>query len=328
MKITNRALLALLLVLIVTACFVTGISGPTVVNIGQTVTYDIAFETDSSGANGTAYVFFDVPADWTFVSATYDANVNGANVAGTPTSGVSSSGSPCVVLPLEAGYQRLGFSQTFPTVTANDSGVLHVTLNAGATAGGYTLEATGAGTFGGPQQQCNATRTLDVTVNPEGPAPVAPRPQKSFSPSTIAPGGTSRLTFGIVNQNNQPITNVAFTDTSPAGHVNATPPNIASTCGGTPSSTANTLSLTGGTVPALSTCTVSIDVTAAAEGSYVNTVPVGAISSSSHGVSQATATATLNVGAAAASAAVPTASEWALMLMAAGLVVVAMKMMR
>jgi uncharacterized repeat protein (TIGR01451 family) len=329
MKITKRALLALLLVLIAAACFVTGISGPAVVNIGQTVTYDIAFETDSSGANGTAYVFFDVPADWTFVSATYDANVNGANVSGTPTTGVSSSGSPCVVLPLEAGYQRLGFSQTFPTVTANDSGVLHVTMNVGLAAGSYTLEATGAGSFGGPTQQCNATRSLNVTVNPEGPAPVPPRPQKSFSPSTIAPGGTSRLTFGIVNQNNQPITGVAFTDTYPAGLVNATPPNISSTCGGTPSSTANTLSLTGGTVPASSTCTVSIDVTAAAAGNYVNTVPTGTISSSSHGTNTQTATATLSVGAAPpASAAVPTASEWALLLMAAALVVVAMKMMR
>jgi large repetitive protein len=330
MKITKRAFLALLLVLIVTACFVTGISGPTAVSTGDTVTYDIAFETDSSGANGTAYVFFDVPAGWTFNNATYDANVNGANVSGSPTTGVSSSGSPCVVLPLEAGYQRLGFSQTFPTVTASDSGVLHVTLTVGGAAGGYTLEATGAGTFGGPQQQCNATRTLDITVSDEPPPLTPPSVSKSFSPASIVAGGTSRLTITLSNANAEAITGVAFTDTYPAGLTTDTPDNITTTCGGTASSTASSVSLTGGTIPANGSCTVAIDVTAAADGSYVNSIPAGAVTSSNAGSNTAASnTATLSVGAAPpASAAVPTASEWALMLMAAALVVVAMKMMR
>jgi uncharacterized repeat protein (TIGR01451 family) len=318
---TRRALFALLLLLVLAACFVTSISGPTVVPAGATVTYDIAFETDSSGANGTAYVFFDVPADWTFVSATYDANVNGANVSGTPATNVSTSGTACVAMPLKPGYQRLGFSQTFPTVTSNDSGVLHVTLTVGGAANPYRLEATGAGSFGGPQQQCNATRTLDVTVLDELSPPLV---AKTFSPASIAAGDTSRLTVTFSNENAQPISGVHFSDSYPSGLRNATPANLANTCGGTASSTPGSVSLAGATIPPNGSCTVSIDVTAPADGSYTNNLPPGAVTSNAG--SNAPAEATLTVGA--SSVTVPTASEWALLLMAAGLVAVAMKMMR
>lgn len=325
MTITKRSLCVLLLVLFAAACFVTSISGPTAVSVGQTVTYDIAFETDSAGTNGTAYVFFDVPVGWTFNSATYDATVNGAAVSGTPNSGVSSSGSPCVVLPLDAGYQRFGFSETFPVTTASDSGVLHVTLTVGGAAGGYTLEATGAGSFGGPSQQCGATRTLGVDVS-EVAALTPPSVAKSFAPASIAPGGTSRLTVTLSNANAEPITGVAFTDTYPAGLTNATPTNIATTCGGTASSTANSLSLSGGTIPANGSCTVAIDVTAATPGSYPNSIPAGAVTSTNAGSNASgSTTATLTVGAAAAAEAVPTASEWALIAMAAALAVFALK---
>jgi uncharacterized repeat protein (TIGR01451 family) len=328
MKTLRRAVPLLIVLLVLAACFVTGITGPTSVTVGQNVTYDIAFETDSSGTNGTAYVFFDVPAGWTFTGATYDATVNGAAVSDTPNTGVSSSGSPCVVLPLEAGYQRLGFSETFPVVTASDSGVLHVSFTVGGPAGGYTLEATGAGSFGGPSQQCNATRTLDVTVG-EGTVLTPPTVAKAFAPASIAPGGTSRLTVTLSNANAQPITGVAFTDTYPAGLVNATPSNIATTCGGTASSTANSLSLSGGTIPANGSCTVAIDVTAATPGNYPNSIPSGAVTSDNAGSNTAgSTTATLTVGAAQGEADVPTASEWALIVMAMALALVGWKMMR
>ena len=168
MTITKRSLSVLLLLLIATACFVTAVTGPTTVTIGQSVTYDIPFETDSSGSNGTAYVFFDVPSGWTLTAATYDATVNGSATSGNATTGVAQSGTPCIAVPgPPAGYQRLGFSATFPTVTASDSGTLHVTLTVGGPTGGYTLSAFGGGSFGGPTQQCNSHQpdTLDVTVN-------------------------------------------------------------------------------------------------------------------------------------------------------------------
>jgi uncharacterized repeat protein (TIGR01451 family) len=314
-------------VLLAAACFVTGISGPTNVDPGQTVTYDIPFETNSSGTNGTAYVWFDVPSDWTFNNATYDATVNGSNVSGSPATGVGTSGSPCVALPgPAAGYQRLGFSATFPTVTASDSGVLHVTLTVGGASGPYTLAATGGGSFGGPQSQCNSTETLDVEVS--SPAPTAPVVEKFFTPATIAPGGTSRLTIRLQNDNAAPITDVAFTDSYPAGLVNSATPNLTTTCVGSAGSAPSSVSLSDATIPANGNCTVSIDVTAAAEGVYVNDIPAGAVTSSV-GLPNESTTGTLNVTAAAvASPTVPTMGEWGLMLLAIGLGVIAIKMLR
>src|SRR5207344_846705 len=54
---------------------------------------------------------------------------------------------------------------------------------------------------------------------------------------------------------------------------------------GTVGSTAGSVTLTGGTVPANSSCTFQIDVTAATSGSYANTIAAGTL----------TATAVANV---------------------------------
>lgn len=325
MTITKRSLFVLVLLLILVGCFVTGLTGPTTVTVGQSATYDIPFETDSSGTNGTAYVFVDVPTGWTLTGATYNATVNGSATSGNATTGVVQSGTPCIAVPAPAaGYQRHGFSATFPTVTGSDSGTLHVTFTVSGPAGGYTLRAFGGGSFGGPTQQCNSqqTETLDVTVN--APAPTPPSVAKSFTPGSITAGGTSRLTVTLTNANAAAITNVAFTDTYPAGLVTATTPNLATTCGGTPSSTANSVSLANGTIPANSSCTVAIDVTAATDGVYVNDIPAGAVTSST-GSNTASTTATLNVGPAQAAEGIPTLGEWAMMLMVAALALAALK---
>jgi hypothetical protein len=327
-KITKRALWILPLVLIATACFVTGFTGQTTVNVGAVgMAYHIPFETNSSGSNGTAYVFVDVPLGWTVTSVTYDATVNRSAVSGNATTGVAQSGTPCVaVAGPAAGYQRLGFSVTFPTVTANDSGTLHLIFTISGSPGTFTLRAFGGGAFGGPTQECNddQTETLDVNVFGEI-APMPPRPQKSFAPSSIAPGGTSRLMVRLTNPNAQTMTAVSFTDTYPTGVATAPTPNIANTCGGTASSTANSLSLSAGTIAGNSNCEVSIDVTAAAPGSYVNTIPAGTVFSSVGTPNTQATSATLTAAAAPASTDVPAASEWALIVMAAMLAWVAIK---
>jgi uncharacterized repeat protein (TIGR01451 family) len=330
MTITRRTLSALLLLLLAAACFVTGLTGPTTVTVGQSATYDIPFETDSSGTNGTAYVFVDVPTGWTLTNATYNATVNGSATSGSATTGVAQSGTPCVAVAAPpAGYQRLGFSATFPIVTAADSGTLHVTFTIGGPTGSYTLSAFGGGSFGGPTQQCNSnqTATLGVTVNPVA-ALAAPSVSKAFAPSTVAAGATSRLTITLSNSNSTAIAGAAFTDTYPSGLVNATPTNIATTCGGTASSTTNSVSLTGGTIPGNGSCTVGIDVTAASANSYSNTIASGGVTTTNAGSNTQATTAVLTVtGPVTQAAAVPTLSEWALMVMAAMLALLALKKM-
>jgi uncharacterized repeat protein (TIGR01451 family) len=135
---------------------------------------------------------------------------------------------------------------------------------------------------------------------------------KSFLPASIASGGQSTITFALTNSNPVAITAVGFTDTLPTtaggapGNMTivnpvAPPSPPSTTCTGAPVYTAvngsSVFTVSGLTVPASGSCTVSFMVMAAlgqAAGIYVNTVPAGAISGST-GASTTPATASLTV---------------------------------
>src|SRR5450755_1723128 len=107
------------------------------------------------------------------------------------------------------------------------------------------------------------------------PVPNASTPTiaKSFSPNSIVAGGVSTLTFTLSNANGAAVTNVSFTDTYPAFLFNATPPTVVNTCGGTVSGGAaggNTIGLSGVTINANSSCTISVHVTSALVNCYNN----------------------------------------------------------
>jgi hypothetical protein len=125
--------------------------------------------------------------------------------------------------------------------------------------------------------------------------PLPPTISKAFGPATINANGTASLTLTISNPNTAPPLNgVAFTDNLPAGLVVNTPSGLTNTCGGTATAIAGsgTILLTGGTVAKSASCTVSLNVTASAAGTYVNTT--SAVSSTNAGTGN-TATATLIV---------------------------------
>src|SRR5258706_10925881 len=90
---------------------------------------------------------------------------------------------------------------------------------------------------------------------------------KSFSPTTISPGGTTVLTFTVSNPSGNPaLSNIGFTDTLPSGLVVAIP-NKGGTCANAAAATTantggNTITVTNldvGAGPGL--CTVTVDVT-------------------------------------------------------------------
>ena len=103
---------------------------------------------------------------------------------------------------------------------------------------------------------------------------VAPVIGKIFSPSTITAGtGVSTLTFTLSNANATAVTNVSFTDTYPTGVVNASTPNVVNACGGTVLggvASGNSIGLSGVTIAANSSCTISVDVTSALVNCYNN----------------------------------------------------------
>src|SRR5262249_29216601 len=121
----------------------------------------------------------------------------------------------------------------------------------------------------GTARVTNAVTTAGLTVI------AAPTAAKSFAPATIAPNGTSVLTIVLSNPNNTAVTGAAFTDNYPAGLVNRAPPTgtvSGAGCAGTVPAAAGVASsaLSGGTIPALGSCTVTVNVTATAPGAYLN----------------------------------------------------------
>ena len=100
---------------------------------------------------------------------------------------------------------------------------------------------------------------------------------KSFSPSTIAAGGTSTLAFVIKNSTSTPVSGVQFADTLPtspgAMKVAAAPAASTTGCGSptfAPVAASASVSFSGGTIAGGGTCTIQVNVTAPATGTYAN----------------------------------------------------------
>ena len=213
----------------------------------------------------------------------------------TLTTGVGSSvvlkngASPCNV------FWQVGSSATLGTTTSfvgNIFALASITLNAGANVAGRVLAQTGAVTMDDNQI---GTSACGVTT---GTTP--PTLSKTFSPATIAAGGTSTLTITLSNANTLAASlSAPLTDTLPSGVLVSG--GGSTTCGGTLTAAAgsSTVTLAGGTIPATNdsgngSCALTVDVIAANAGNYINSLAVGALVTS-NGTNAASATATLTV---------------------------------
>jgi CSLREA domain-containing protein len=149
----------------------------------------------------------------------------------------------------------------------------------------------------------------------------APAVSKQFNPTTVTAGSATQLTITLTNPNALAIIGTAFTDNYPAGLQNALIPNVTNSCGGIVAASpgGSTLMLTGGSIPANGSCSVTVSVVPANEGSFVNTLPAGAVTSANAPPSAAAASATLTASAAPAAAADVPMSPAALMLLAIAL---------
>src|SRR5205807_5106768 len=97
------------------------------------------------------------------------------------------------------------------------------------------------------------------------------------------------------NPNATAVTGAAFTDTYPANLVNTASASGATTCGGavTAANNGTSLALSGATIPATGSCTVTVNVTSATAGSYNNST--GNLTTTSPASNVAGASATLTV---------------------------------
>jgi uncharacterized repeat protein (TIGR01451 family) len=137
----------------------------------------------------------------------------------------------------------------------------------------------------------NLTTTDEITV------------AKSFSPSTIVPGGVSRLTITInhAGGDDSPLNYLSLTDnlsTMGTGFVVAPTPNVSNTCGGAVAATSGSslIQLSGGYLALGATsCQIKVNVQAPATGTggATNRIQVGAVNADQGETNEAAATATL-----------------------------------
>src|SRR5271154_1406719 len=162
-----------------------------------------------------------------------------------------------------------------------------VLVNVTGTASGQYTNVSGAvsSTNGGTGNTASANLTV---ANPPGIT-------KTFGTMTIPSNGTTSLDFSISNPNSGvALTNVSFTDNLPAGLTVATPNNLASTCGGTATAVAGSsqASLSGGTLAASTSCTVSLNVQGTTAGVKNNSVQVTSTEGGTGNTSNASLTVT------------------------------------
>ncbi len=164
-----------------------------------------------------------------------------------------------------AGSTSISLTGGSIAVNTNCTLVVNVT----GTASGQYTNTSGAvsSTNGGTGNTASANLTVATP----------PTITKAFGAASIPLNGTTSLTFTIQNPNTTlALTGIAFTDSLPAGLVVATPSGLNNTCGGTATAVAGSgsISLSGGTLAASASCTVSVNVTGTTAGVKNNSVQV------------------------------------------------------
>jgi len=201
--------------------------------------------------------------------------------------------------------------------TALAVGDIDLQINGGTVAAGGSCTITVALTVSVPGSYTNNTSVVTGTVAGSssgiGTASLAvlaqPTINKVFSPSTIFSDAVSTLTITLTNTNALTAINLstpAFTDvfpTSPGQMRLASPLSASTTCsgaillnssGGALAAGNTGIRLDGGSIPAASTCTVTVNVTASTAGMYNNTTSVLSTTDSGSSLTGGSSTLTVN----------------------------------
>ena len=281
---------------------------------------------------GATLSILEIPPGFSKVFAPESMNVNDVSTL-TFTFDNTGSTADAVSLdftdPLPAGLvvadpANVTTSCTGGTVTAvPGAGVIIYTGGSVAAGSTCTLSVDVASTV--PGNYLNTTGDLTSSLGNSGTAqarlevvqlpPPLPAPgfSKVFAPETMNPNDISTLTFTIDNTGSTAdAVSLDFTDPLPAGLVVADPANVTTSCtGGTVTAVpgAGVIIYTGGSVAAGATCTLSVDVTSADPGSYLNTT--GDLTSSLGNSGSAEASLEVNN-----LTPIPTVSEWGMIVFA------------
>jgi uncharacterized repeat protein (TIGR01451 family) len=252
--------------------FIAKTFSPAAVGTGDisTLTFTINNPNNATIGNINGVAFSDTYPNLNLVNAPTPNVVN--NCGGTITGGTAGGNG----IALTGGSIAVGGSCT-------------ISINVvSAIAGGY-LNTSGTVSSTTPLVGTGNAASATLTVLPK------PTISKAFATPTIAINGTTTLTLTVTNPSTTlALSNVAFSDNFPTNLLVATPSALASDCGGTATAAAGVVSLTGGSIAANSSCTITADVTSSVAGSYSNTT-TGVSSTETGGAGTVSNTAVLKV---------------------------------
>jgi serine protease len=177
-------------------------------------------------------------------------------------------------------------------IPANGNCTITVPVS-GATAGSYTNTIPVSAFTTGPAGNNTAAATATLNVSP----PVAPTITATFAPASVSTNTKSTVTLQLTNTNGYALTKAALTDTLPSNLTIATSPAAATTCSGSVSASTSATVLSGGTIPAGGSCTITFSVSSGTTGTYTNAIAIGALTTAQNASNTAAATATLTVTA-------------------------------
>lgn len=257
---------------------ITKSNGGTTINPGANTTYTVVITNNSGGTLQNA-VFTD--------PAVTNLTVNSVSCAAAGGAACPTMTSSAMITAMQDITPVTGGILIPSADLPNDSSLtftIDATLSSGAPVGSHLINTANI-TVGG----FTASDVDDDLIV------IAPSAAKSFTPSTITEGAASLLTVTLANPTVSAVTGVSFTDTYPAGMVNTASANGATTCGGTvtAANNGNSVALSGGTIQAGSSCTVTVSVTSAIAGSYTNST--GDVTTDIGTIPAASAPLTVNV---------------------------------
>ncbi|HEX7285217.1 MAG TPA: CSLREA domain-containing protein [Candidatus Angelobacter sp.] len=233
--------------------------------------------------NGTTSLSFAITNPNTGIALTGLAFTDSlpAGLVVAPTPGVSNTCGGTVTAT--AGASSVSLSAGTLAATASCS----VSVNVQSTTSGVKNNSV---TVSSTESGAGNTSTATITVTSP------PVIIKAFGAASIPVNGSTSLSFTIQNNNTTTtLTGMAFSDTLPAGLVVSTPNGLTGTCGGgtiTATAGTGTISLSGASLAASSSCTFSVNVTGTTAGTKNNTT--GNVTSVEGGTG-GTASASLNV---------------------------------
>lgn len=193
----------------------------------------------------------------------------------TPASTSGCGASPPLVLSAPTGATTI--SLTNGLILAGEHCQIDVYLT-GSAAGQYTNRITPSDITNNENRVPSNDLTSSLTVSSGAIRSIAL--VKGFDPLTVFGGSASTMSVELINQSSTSLSGIAFIDTMPDGMILANPLNFnVGTCGGTLSGTpgANSFSFSGGSLPALGSCSLTLSATMTVNGNLTNTIPNGGL---------------------------------------------------